>query len=174
MGLIKTIQMNMRYIRTVNACDLKAYVKFIDEVFQIKGGFTSKRFLWNIIRGKTFYITLANYVVNLVRDVMDGEVTDLDTTMNQVERIIHMVMTTEKDQAVRKSFVQNVTKQVPLVTADMIKYMSYERIQHILEGETILNDDYLQPFIDEIAKLHAKLEDAERTLSDTMDIMLGD
>lgn len=162
------IQWNIHYIGAINSCDRAEFGKLLDDMLKLPGGFTRKRYIWNIIRGKDFYKNLAYYTTSMVEGVLSGEDLVPDETMRKVEDIIEMVTTTEKRYSVRKSFIWNITKQVPLLTVGTIPYMSQERLTSIITStKRIAADTAIAPFISEIYSLRAQLDDS-RTLMDTM------
>lgn len=167
------IQLNLRYIKAVNSCDRKNFIQFFDEMLDTKGAFTQKRYIWNLIRGREFYKNVAYHVVTLVKTILDNpESTSLE--LARVEQILSMVMKTEKNESVKSSFIWNITKQVPLITVDTIRYMSPERITNIITSEKrVANDERMDPFIREIIRLKIDLRKTELMLNDTV-TMLGD
>ncbi|MCM1230092.1 MAG: hypothetical protein NC489_08165 [Ruminococcus flavefaciens] len=167
------IQWNLTYIRIVNSCDNKKLQVFYQKLSELPHAFSRKRYIWNIIRGKSFYINAANYVienVNLAKlsidldpqQQMDKETNEL---MTHTSEFIHNVLASEPDESVRKSFIWRIGKYVPFLTVDMIPYLSKERVQHILDGDWIINDPPLEPFITEIRAL--------RSTNDTLREMLS-
>ena len=46
---------NFRYIRVINSCNWNDFVVLMDDILTLQSPFRLKRYIWNIIRGKTFY-----------------------------------------------------------------------------------------------------------------------
>lgn len=160
------IQWNLKYIRTINSCDNGKLQAFYAELSELSGALTRKRYIWNIIRGKTFYINAANYVienVNLAKLGIDTHPEhkmdeETDRLMIHTRSFIKDIIASEKDEAVRRSFIWRIGKHVPFLTTDMLPYLSKERVKNILDGDWIINDTALEPFIAEIRELRATNE----------------
>ena len=142
-------QWNLAYIQAVNRCDRQTFLQLFHDAMkmELKGLFNRKRYIWNWIRGKDFYKNLAYYVVQQVKDALgDG-------------------FCNRERYDVRKSFIWNITKQVPLITIDTIGYMSEERVTNMLRSDkSILCDAAFGPFIKELIDLKGKLKDAEEVI----------
>lgn len=147
----------------------------MDEILTLDQPFRKKRYVWNIIRGKAFYKELATYVIRNVQWVMDGTLLkDNKATMDNIEMLVHEVVTTETNTRAIKSFVWNVTKRIPLLTVDTIPYMSPDRVKNVLMSEKlVLNDAALDPFIDTITQLRGQLAESTK-LADSLADMIGD
>lgn len=155
------IQWNLRYIRTINSCNNGQLIEFYSDMSKLPDAFTRKRYLWNLIRGKTFYINAADYVIENVglaklsidtdpNHAMDQETNDL---MTQTSKFVHDLLESEKDESVRRSFIWRIGKHVPFLTVDTVQYLSKDRVRNILSGDWVINDPALNPFIDEIREL---------------------
>ena len=155
------IRWNLRYIRIINSCDRGAIRGLFSELLELEGAFTRRRYLWNWIRGRDFYVNLANMVVDEVRDLINDRSDDPLASMALVERIIRMVMETERSEKVRRSFIWNITKHAPLLTLDTVKYMSAERLLNQLTNENtqIVTDDTMGVIIGEINRLRGRIND---------------
>ena len=80
-------------------------------------------------------------------------------------------MNTEPNESVRKSFVWNITKSVPILTVDTIQYMSAERITNIVQSdEKIIFDDHLCPIMQEIIRLKKDLEQSEQLVAQMLNL----
>lgn len=160
-------QWNLAYIQAVNKCDRQTFLQLFHDAMEmeLKGLFIRKRYIWNWIRGKDFYKNLAYYVVQQVKDALGDGSCNRDTILERVEKLIHEVLASEKRHDVRKSFIWNITKQVPLITIDTIGYMSEERVTNMLRSDkSILCDAAFGPFIKELIDLKGKLKDAEEVI----------
>jgi len=162
------LQWNLDYVRAVNKCDRQTFLDLFHEAMKqnVKGLFSRKRYIWNWIRGKDFYKNLAYYVVSQVKDALTDGCENRAEILAELERLIHDILTSEKRFDVRKSFIWNITKQVPLITTDTIAYMSEERITNILRSDkAILCDAAFGPFINEIIDLKERLKESEDLIS---------
>ena len=167
------IQWNLKYIRTINSCNNGHLMAFYAELSELSGAFIKRRYLWNIIRGKTFYINAANYVINNVEmakisiDLDSNHQMDdaTDNLMAHTRSFIRDILASEKDEAVRRSFIWRIGKHVPFLTTDMLPYLSKERVKNILDGDWIINDTALEPFIAEIRELRATNESLQDIIS---------
>lgn len=161
-------QWNLAYIQAVNKCDRQTFLQLFHDAMKmdLKGLFTRKRYIWNWIRGKDFYKNLAYYVVQQVKDVLSGECGNRSEVLEQLEKLIHEVLASEKRYEVRKSFIWNITKQVPLITIDTISYMSEDRITNMLRSDkSILCDAAFGPFINELIDLKERLKESEEIIT---------
>ena len=149
------IQLNLKYIRAVNSCRKNNLADFLKDINNLDGAFTKKRYLWNWIRGKNFYIQLTQWTVDLSKEALNTDNEALiEQNMLQISKNLKIVMETEKDEHVRENFVWNVTKAVPLLTLDILRYISRERLTNILRNRTkILCESELLPFTERISEL---------------------
>lgn len=156
---------NLKILRAMNSCQREKFVALFDEAM-LSGYedsyFTSKKYLWNWIRGKDYYKMLSYYVVEKLKFYLStglGEEKLLQ--LNGANWLIHKTLETTKDYNIRKSFIWSIMKAVPLLTVDTIQYASPEKIHNILttRNNDIVADDYLSPFIEEyVSLLHANEE----------------
>ncbi|MCM1295062.1 MAG: hypothetical protein NC311_05925 [Muribaculaceae bacterium] len=166
-----TSKWNARYIRVINSCNWNDFVALMDDILDLDQPFRKKRYIWNVIRGKTFYKELSHYVIGYCERVMSGTLDGNRHKMNDIEMLIHEIVTTEKSERALKSFIWAITKKIPLLTIDTIPYMSAERITNILLGEkTVLNDATLEPFIDPLVDLRNQVAE----LTNMMKTVMGD
>lgn len=166
---------NFRYIRVINSCNWNDFVVLMDDILTLQSPFRLKRYIWNIIRGKTFYKELSHYVTGYVERIMRGELENGKEKMNDIERLIHEIVTTEKSERALNNFIWSVTKKVPLLTIDTIPYMSNERIINILLGEkTALADTAIEPFISVIIKLRDQLRELDDMATDLTKLIGGE
>lgn len=165
------IQWNIKYIKIINSCDNGKLQAFYRELSELPGVFIRKRYLWNLIRGKTFYINAANYVIENVGlaklSIDTNQNHAMDDVTNQLmvhtSKFIKDLLASEKNIDVCRSFIWQIGKRVPLLTVDMLPYLSKERIKHTLDGDWVINDPFLEPFISEIRELRST-NDALREL----------
>ena len=159
---------NNYYFCCVNACDNSVMVGFFEMVLTAcTNAFRRKRYFWNWFRGKTFYINAARYVIENVREVMNGTAENPDDNMHKAEKLIKELLATEKNEKVRKSFIWNIGKAVPLLTIDTIQYLSTERIANILNSsDHVFNDHYVEPFIRTIRDLRQENDDLRDTINE--------
>ena len=166
------LQWNIAYVKAVNNCDRQVFLQLFHDAMkaEVKGLFTRKRYVWNWIRGKDFYKNLAYYVVSEVKNALGEGSCNRTEILERVEKLIHELLTSEKRYDVRKSFIWNITKQVPLITTDTVAYMSEDRITNMLRSDKlIMCDATFTPFIREIVDLKGKLKDSEDILTATLD-----
>lgn len=168
------IQWNWKYIRVVNSCDNGKLQALYGEMAKLPGAFTRRRYIWNLIRGKTFYLNAASYVIENValarlnieanpEGIMDDATRQL---MDDTHKFIQDLMASEKDDSVKRSFVWRVTKNAPLITTDILPYMGENRVRIILDGDWMLNDQPLSPIINIITELRGSNEALREMLND--------
>jgi len=171
LGVFSVSKWNARYIRVINSCNWNDFVALMDDILDLDQPFRKRRYIWNVIRGKTFYKELSHYVIGYCERVMNGTLDDSRHRMNDIEMLIHEIVTTEKSERALKSFIWAITKKIPLLTIDTIPYMSAERITNILLGEkAALNDAVLEPFIDALVDLRGQVTE----LTNMMKTVMGD
>ena len=157
--MLKTIRnwvkTNLEIIRVMNSCSRTNFEELLNRILELPDHmkyFTSKRYIWNIIRGRDYYKMLAHYVCVCIET----------NNHARAEQIIRIVSETESDQAVIKSFIWAVMKQVPLLTTVTIQFASPEKIKSILSSDkVILTDDALIPFVDYVMELRKQIKDLE-------------
>lgn len=169
--MFKLFKINMNYIKTVNRCNMDSFKKFMTDILmtetdgsdeQVLELFTSKRYIWNLIRGKDFYKSMADYIVCLTKI----------NAYNEADILLRCVVETTKvrpssdDQKgdIRKHFVTQVMKRAPFLTVTTIQYMSPERLEQILELPALHElyvDTTLQPFINRIILLDSSISIAQ-------------
>lgn len=169
----KIVKLNLRYIEAINSGDRRPFLSLLEELLNIDHAFTKKYYIWNIIRGREFYKNLSYYVVSLAKEVLNETLGDPDSAMDRIEQVIHIVMETENRKNVRQSFVWNITKQVPLITLDTLRYMDAERVINILQSEKrVLNDSPMDPIIREIIRLKIQNHQTDETLNEVLNVMV--
>jgi len=172
MGFIKTMKLNFEYLRIVNSCNWTDYRGFIGKIIEYDNAFTKKTYVWNLLRGKTFYKGIEKYIDIKVKQLDTDE--HKEDTMGQIERLIHQVITTEKNDTAIRSFVWGLTRAVPILTIDIIKYINQERIRHILMSDKpILNDDAISGFVDVVMELRRDVDNLTRT-NEALTMMISD
>lgn len=138
------IKMNSRMIQVLNSCKYDEFEPLIDEILGLPNWetyFTSRWYIWNIIRPRDFYKMCAMYVHNHT----EGDLTEFD----KVERLINIVLETAKSEQIKKTFVWNITKSTPLIMWKMIPYMSKEKIVNMItKKKYVITDDLIQPFFE--------------------------
>ena len=138
------IKMNRRMIQVLNSCKYDEFEPLIDEILGLPNWetyFTSRWYIWNIIRPRDFYKMCAMYVHNHT----EGDLTEFD----KVERLINIVLETAKSEQIKKTFVWNITKSTPLIMWKMIPYMSKEKIINMItKKKYVITDDLIQPFFE--------------------------
>ncbi|MDE6041591.1 MAG: hypothetical protein K2F99_08455 [Muribaculaceae bacterium] len=125
-------------------------------------GFTKKRYIWNIIRGKSFYLYAARYVVFYMKEAhrpLDEITEDYRVTcyLNS-QTLIRALLHTEKSEKTRQSFIRQIVKDIPLLTVETLPYLDQDRITSIIQGSNknyngIFVDNCIQPFVVEIDRL---------------------
>lgn len=135
-------QLNKRIIQVFNSCKYEEFEQLLSTILSCddyEKYFTSKWYIWNIIRPRDFYKMCAMYI---------QKKTDKDTIyMTQIEKLIKVVLKTAKNDQIKKTFVWNVTKNVPLIMWEMIPYMSQEKIINMMtKKKYVITDEYTQPF----------------------------
>lgn len=117
--------------------------------------FTSKWYLWNIIRPRDFYKMISMFIIEVLTYNQDDQV-----MMNYADDLLKLVLSSDCDLQIKKSFVWNITKKIPLMTEDTIRYMSPEKIESLLlSGKNIICDDVTRPFISTVLKLQKEREE---------------
>lgn len=171
-GFFGATKWNLRYIRVTNSCVWEDMVELLDEIVTLNGAFTRKRYVWNILRGKTFYKDITHYVTHITEDILKCDDKEkISTWTDKLGLIVHGVISSEKSEKARNSFVWGLTKKVPLLTLDTIPYMSSDRVKNILLGEKqVLNDTALEPFIQSIRELRTQTQQ----LTEIMEDLMGD
>ena len=138
------IKMNRRMIQVLNSCKYDEFEPLIDEILGLPNWdtyFTSRWYIWNIIRPRDFYKMCAMYVHNHT----EGDLTEFD----KVENLINIVLETAKSEQIKKTFVWNITKSTPLIMWKMIPYMSKEKIINMItKKKYVITDDLIQPFFE--------------------------
>ena len=163
------IRWNMRYIRAINSCNRADIAMLVEELVNLNGGFTKKRYIWNLIRGKDFYLNLASYVRDVAKDILYENIADQEKAMDIIESVIKNVLLTTKKEEVRRNFVRNITKYVPILTIDVVPYLSPDKVRNILSGDTrILTDDVMKPFVEEVLSLRMQLISNEGLMKDLL------
>ena len=138
------VKMNRRMIQVLNSCKYDEFEPLIDEILGLPNWetyFTSRWYIWNIIRPRDFYKMCAMYVHNYT----EGDLTEFD----KVEKLINIVLETAKSEQIKKTFVWNITKSTPLIMWKMIPYMSKEKIINMItKKKYVITDDLIQPFFE--------------------------
>jgi len=155
MSILEIIKLNKRILKVYNSCDWEVFSELIDDVLcrpdtEVTQIFTSKLYLWNVIRPRDFYKMAAHHIVQSTQDI---------TKLDQVEHLVHIILTTTSSMKIRTSFVWNILKQVPLLTIDTVQYASPEKIHSILRSDrAVLADAAIAPFVTEVRDLRTEVE----------------
>lgn len=153
--MIGFFSLNRKIFKVYNSCDRDEFAELLNSIMdlpeqQIQKVFTSKRYLWNIIRPRDFYKMAAYYVVSAAKNGINLERIDL---------LIHTILITTPSQKICSSFVWNILKQIPLLTIDTIQYTSQEKIQSLLQSDKILfTDTAITPFVKEVIRLRKEID----------------
>lgn len=166
------IQWSIRYIRVLNSCDNGKLCAFYRDIATLPGAFKKKRYIWNVIRGKTFYINAANYVtenVGLVKVSVDLDPNHMmdettDKLLSDTAIFIRDILQSEQNHRVQRSFVRHIAKNTKLVTLDMLPHLDRDRILKLLNGDWVASDSYLEPLITTISSLRASNDMLTETL----------
>ena len=165
MKLISWFKLNIRIIQTYNSCNMSTFSKLVEDLLDADNqrAFSSKRYIWNVIRPKDYYKCMADIVVKYIESIIKGSYDDsAEYCMSRAEFILNVVTKTAKTDAIRKNFVWNITKRVPLLTLVTIQYSSEDRIINILKSnKPIITDESLAPFMKEIKSLHNEIKELQ-------------
>lgn len=170
------LQLNWKYIQIINKCSNRDLRDFYDGIKDLPGAFTKKWYIWNLIRGKTFYINMAQFIVDAIRqiakNVRESECPELfaseNDTLEEMNQLIKDILNSEKDPEVRKFFIWNIGKHLPLLTVETVQYLNHDRIVSILtNGKDVIYDAQMKPLIDEIIALRAECDTLRSIVSDT-------
>ena len=162
---INWIKINLKMIHVMNSCDRKEFEVLVDSLIGSKKFFYSKRYIWNIIRGRDYYKMLSHYVVEKITS-------DLSNIDKDAEWIIQMVMDTAKSEDIKRNFIWAIMKQIPLLTVTTIQYASPKKIESLLSSsKQLIADDAILPFILEISDLKNQVKLLEEQLEITSSIM---
>lgn len=158
-GPIGWVAYNLRILRVLNSCDRKVFEAMVDEALHTNPKvLSSKKYLWNIVRGRDYYKMMSHYVVTAFQ-------ADNDTKRDDAEQIIQIVLKTTKDASIRRNFIWAIMKQIPLLTVDTIQYTSREKILSILRSDKYaITDEAVNPFVSEIVDLKLQVKDLEEQI----------
>lgn len=178
---MNALKWNLRYVAAINSCDQRDMQSFIVDCCGAVGYerfMCGKRYLWNLIRGKSFYLGLAEWLsdtgnkvieTETLRDCVEREILR-DRMMERIDRLVPLVMRTERSEKAKRTFVWNLTKRAPILTVDTIRYMSDERVYNILmNGRTVVNDSAVQPFINAVHDLRLAVDQGETLVNMMLD-----
>ena len=135
---------NGRIIRVMNSCKYEEFEKLINELLELpnyKKFFTSKWYIWNVMRPRDFYKMCAMYI----QKITDGQTDHFD----KAEKLIKIVLHSAKSEQIKKTFVWNITKNTPIIMWDMVPYMSKEKIiVMMVKKKYVIADEIMQPFFE--------------------------
>lgn len=158
-------RINARIIRVLNSCKWDEFNALVVECIDIPKIFTSKRYVWNIIRGRDFYKMLAHLTIESIQN----------GNMELAEKLIRVVMTTAKTNEIKLSFTRAIVKILPLITIDTIPYISTEKLRRILrndlENASVIADDTMKPILLEIIDLKKQILSLEEQIKLMQEIM---
>lgn len=147
------IKWNRRIIQVMNSCKYEEFEKLINELLELpnyKKFFTSKWYIWNVMRPRDFYKMCAMYI----QKITDGQTDHFD----KAEKLIKIVLHSAKSEQIKRTFVWNITKNTPIIMWDMVPYMSKEKIiVMMVKKKYVIADEILQPFF-EAANLISQIE----------------
>lgn len=157
---------NFTYIKTYNSCNNVELQNFYNEILEyLPKGFTRKRYLWNILRGKTFYINVARYVITNLQASREKNCEDPKSYLDKASRMMRAILLTTKDERICRSFIRNIVKSVPLLTIETIQYLDSDRISMILaNADGVFSDECLNPFINRITELMEENESLKQLI----------
>ncbi len=150
-------KLNRRIITTFNSCNPTKFQELLTDIMALPEPnvlriFSSRRYVWNIIRPRDFYRMASIWVTD---QIAKGQFVE-------AERMIKLILRTTKNESACKNFIWVITKKCPLITEDTIRYMSAEKIHSLLSGDKeIICDEVMRPFIDEVSNLRLKVESLE-------------
>lgn len=128
----------------MNSCKYEEFEKLINELLELpnyKKFFTSKLYIWNVMRPRDFYKMCAMYI----QKITDGQTDHFD----KAEKLIKIVLHTTKSEQIKKTFVWNITKNTPIIMWDMVPYMSKEKIiVMMVKKKYVIADEIMQPFFE--------------------------
>lgn len=152
MNIIKT---NLQIISVLNSCDRKKFEALVTDAITNEKIFRSKLYIWNWIRGRDFYKMLSHYTITNIEQ-------HTEESMNRAETIIKMVLDTAKDETIKRNFIWAIMKQVPLLTADTIRYASADKITSLLQSDKeLITDSSINPIVLEVYRLRKKIHNLE-------------
>ena len=138
------IKWNRRIIQVMNSCKYEEFEKLINELLELpnyKKFFTSKWYIWNVMRPRDFYKMCAMYI----EKITDGQTDHFD----KAEKLIKIVLHSAKSEQIKKTFVWNITKNTPIIMWDMVPYMSKEKIiVMMVKKKYVIADEIIQPFFE--------------------------
>ena len=138
------IKWNRRIIQVMNSCKYEKFEKLINELLELpnyKKFFTSKWYIWNVMRPRDFYKMCAMYI----QKITDGQTDHFD----KAEKLIKIVLHTTKSEQIKKTFVWNITKNTPIIMWDMVPYMSKEKIiVMMVKKKYVIADEIIRPFFE--------------------------
>ena len=128
----------------MNSCKYEEFEKLINELLELpnyKKFFTSKWYIWNVMRPRDFYKMCAMYI----QKITDGQTDHFD----KAEKLIKIVLHTTKSEQIKKTFVWNITKNTPIIMWDMVPYMSKEKIiVMMVKKKYVIADEIIRPFFE--------------------------
>lgn len=147
------IKWNRRIIQVMNSCKYEEFEKLLNELLELSNYqkfFTSKWYIWNVMRPRDFYKMCAMYI----QKITDGQTDHFD----KAEKLIKIVLHSAKSEQIKRTFVWNITKNTPIIMWDMVPYMSKEKIiVMMVKKKYVIADEILQPFF-EAANLISQIE----------------
>lgn len=138
------IKWNRRIIQVMNSCKYEEFEKLINELLDLpdyKKFFTSKWYIWNVMRPRDFYKMCAMYI----QRITDGQTDHFD----KAEKLIKIVLHSAKSEQIKRTFVWNIMKNTPIIMWDMVPYMSKEKIiVMMVKKKYVIADEIMQPFFE--------------------------
>ena len=156
MSIKSIISMNLKIMKAVNSCERAQYMPLLDEIMDMKESemwkiFTKKYYLWNLLRGKDFYKTLAVYVIDKVNS-------DVPEDMNRAELAIKVGIATANKDKDCKAFVKTILRNVSVLTVDTIRYTTNEKLEQLLsEPEGIIADEKMTVVLKTVSDMKSQI-----------------
>lgn len=140
------IKWNRRIIQVMNSCKYEEFENLLNDILDLpeyKKYFTSKWYIWNVLRPRDFYKMCAMYI----QKITDGQTDHFD----KAEKLIKIVLQSAKTEQIKRTFVWNITKNTPIIMWDMVPYMSREKIiSMMVKKKFVIADEITQPFFEAV------------------------
>ena len=160
--MFKWLRDNLEYIKVINSCDFGSFKTFmaglIDSTDKTVEGvrrlFTRRRYVWNWMRGKDFYKSMAMFVIALAQA----------GAIEQAHHILACVVKTSPSgnredikHDIRRFFVKSIMLKTPMISPITVEFMSEERLDELINTEKLNDVVYIspeyKPFVDRIKEL---------------------
>ena len=155
---------NRLYIRAINDNDPHDIHEFFYTIItpgNCRNPYGSKRFVWNVLRGKGFYVTLANWIVDMIRETTYDDALSESMKHQRFEKVhntLRAVLATERRERMRRTLVYNICRHVNLLTIETVQNMNAEKITAMLRSDKpIVYDETMEPIVNEIRRLRLEI-----------------